>query len=1030
MTGKNSIAGHPEYKLKGRTLIASPFQSICNQSAKAAWDEGSSPNQLFVHSKIQELINSFKKKKDEPNKINFETTLKGIDLPKSEEIAIHTTYNQILNLSHKQMATLDYIFLDEAHTFSNSLNYRADVIGNLIFHLLDFIACNPSCKTRIIFMSGTPSLEFLVIQELMKVYEIEHLYQTIKIDKKYQVRPRMTSIHLDTTNDVERTDAVISQINTYIKQGRKVCHIFNKKASMDNYIRDIQTKLGGNIKIGLFFSGSKGDCTQYILSGKFDYYDVILATTYFFNGLNINVDMLSQDDIKQGKTSTQKYGVVIDLGKQHTKVSAIDTIQAMNRFRNRQCDCTVFLPPIYNDDSKHPTRKFNYGSAGRITLGLNRFSNPILTNSRSVKTFEIEKKEDEKKIYLRELVRKNPELVTIRAIDQLTTEEKNRQLILNKFQDKLSIYEDWFCSIDGYHYLAQEAGFSSIIRNKVVGQPLKRMTKDQIDLENKVVSNFINDNQALIYLENQLDPDHRVLVRASDTVKDPQSDAVGNFKVMDTQNGKFIIEGDFHYSHERMLNQLISNHLSLAYWYEADQGIQLLRNSINPKINLLSNKSKRYIDNINAYVKQCRACISQKNLNGKKFIRTLDYLSTTNIGITKKETPLEINLTITNDKLSKLLPEMWAKKQYDMIQYNLNNATNLEKNELQKYYANPDQIKQQDIEILMGELQNLCSYTPLKYDKSGNIKSYETFIIPKVMYSKKLYFLETTEEEKTAAPELSNLAKNKKELDRFCEDILDKLNIYINPKNVPISPFLENYNKVKNYLNKKEIQKCIDLVQSLKTNTNNINNKLMTEILNKLDNDLSKLDTFLLAAFKTAEHMTHQELENLGCNPFIKNAFLCNEDFKLESLNEELKLNLEDKDKSEIYDSIRANDNTFIRSKRSNYNANTIKDCFIVLDKNSDIIFSSFSCSKSIKFLCKYGSNPKNQQFIMKDGSIPKREFNKGAYNTNTFRKDYYNNSNNGKTLENYSVKTYPVKVKDYVDYVKPPKKKTSKKKN
>lgn len=1028
MTGKNSIAGHPKYKTTGRNLIASPYQSIINQSAKDAWNEGGRPNQVFSHSKIDGFVNTLKKKKEDLNKINFETTLKGIDIPKSKELTIHTSYDQILNLSNSQLATFDTIYIDEVHTFVSSLKYRSDTIGNLIFHLLNFVACKPNCKTKIIFMSGTPSLEFLVIQELMKFYKIEHLYQTIKIDKKYKVTPKMHSIHLDTSNKVERTDAVISQIKKYLNQGRKVCHIFNRKATMDNYIRDIQTKLGNTLKIGLFYSGSKGECTENIFSGKFDDYDVVLATTYFFNGLNINFDMLSEADIKQGKTSTQKYGVVIDLGQKHTKVSVIDAIQAVNRFRNRMSDCTVFLPPIFKDDSKHPTRKFNYGAAARITLGLNRFSYPILTNSKNAKNFKLEKKEDEKRVFLREEVRKNPYLVNMRAINQLTTEEKNRQLILNKFEDKLSIYEDWFYSIDGYHYLAQEAGFLSIIKNKIVGEPLKKMTKDQIDLENKVVSNFINDDLTLSYLENHLDPKYRILVRASSAVTDPQSDAVGNFKAIDTQNGKYIIEGDFHYSHERILNRLISNHLSLAYWFGADKGIQLLRNLINPEINLLSNKSKRSIDNISMYVKQCRACTNPKNLRAKNFMRALIYLSSTDIGISKEETPLEISLTINNEKLSKLLPEMWAKQQYEMIQYNLSNSRNSEKKELQKYFTNTDQIKQQDIEELMVELQKLCIYNPLTYDKSGDIKSYETFIISKVMYSEKLFHLDIVEEE-SVSPELSNLTNNKKELDRFCEDILFKLNNYINPKNVPISPFLENYNKIKNCLNKKEIQNCIDLVQTLKTNTNKINNTLMAGILNKLDNDLNKLDNFLLAAFKTAEHLTHAELKNLGYNPFIKNMFLCKEDFKLESLNKELNFNLKDKSKNEIYDSIRSNDNTFIRSKRSSYDANTVKDCFIVLDKNSDILFSGFSCSKAINFLCLYGSNLKNDKFVMKDGSVPKREFNKGAYNSNTFRRDYYNNSNNGKTLKNYSIKSYPIKVQDYVDYVKSPKAKTAKKK-
>ena len=1027
MTGKNSIAGHPKYKLKGRVALASPFQSICNQSAKATWDEQNKSLQLFVHSKMQDVIKSFKKNDEEPLKINYETTLKGVELPKSKELVIHTIYNQILNLSHEQMATLDYIFIDEAHTFSSSLSYRGDVIADLIFHLLDFIACKPNCKTKVVFMSGTPSLEYLVIQKMMKEYRIEDLYQEMKIDKKYHSKPKMTLVHLDTNKNGERTDAVISQINAYLKKGRKVCHIFNKKASMDNYIRDLQTKLGESIKVGLFYSGSKGKCTQNILSGKFEDYDVVLATTYFFNGLNINNDMLSEKDIKQGITSKQKYGVVIDLGKEHTRINAVDAIQAMNRFRNRQSECTVFLPPIFKDDSKHPTRKFNYGAAGRITLGFNRYSYPVLSNVKNAKKYDLEEKENESSIYLKKEIRNNPDLVSMRAIDQLTTVEKNRKLILNKFEDKLKIYEDWFYSIDVYHYLAEDAGFISIIKNKVVGEPFKKMTKDQIDLENKVVSNFINDENALIYLESHLDPNYRILVQASDTVKDPHSDTVGNFITLEKKSEKFIIEGDFHYSHERVLNRLIINHLNLAFWYGADQAIQILRALINPNIVLISNRSKSHIDNINAYIKQCRACASSNNLRAKNFIRALIYLSSSNIGISKEETPLEISLTINNEKLSKLLANMWAKQQYDMIQYNLDNSENSEKKELQEYYTNPEQIKKQDIEELMNEMKYLCNYTPLKYDNSGNIKSYETFIIPKVMNSEKLYDLSAVEETSTT-PELSSLDNNQKELDRFYEDLLDKLSVYINPNDVPIVPYLEYYKKVKNHLIKKEIQKCINLVQTLKTVTNEINTKIMTDMLNRLNNDLSKIDNFLLAAFKTAEYNTHKEIKQLGFSPFIKDTFLYAEDFKLESLNKDLNLNIEDKSKSEIYDNIRANDNTFIKSKRTSYDTNTMKDSFIVLDKNSDIIFSSFSCSKAINFLCLYGSKPKKERFIMKDGSIPKRELNKGVYNRNTFRRDYYNNISNSKTLKNYSIKTFPVHVKDYVDYVKPPKNKTSKK--
>lgn len=1013
--------------MKGRNLIASPFQSICNQAAKEAWHQQNRPDQLFVHSKMEEVVKSFQKNNQESNSINYETSLKGVELSKSAELVVHTTYNQILNLNHDQIAMYEYIFMDEVHTFTNSLGYRGKVISDTIYHLLDFVASKPNCKTKIIFMSGTPSLEFLVIKEMMEQFKIRDLYQEIKIDKKYLSKPKMALVHLDSNNGSERTDAVISQINAYLKKGRKVCHIFNKKASMDNYIRELQTKLGESIKVGLFYSGSTGQCTQNILSGKFEDYDVVLATTYFFNGLNINNDLLTEEEIKKGTTSTQKYGMVLDLGKQHTRIDAIDAIQAMNRFRNRQSECTVFLPPIFKDDKGHSARKFNYGAAGRITLGLNRHNFPILSNAEGIKRYDLEKKEDGSFVYLRHEMRYNPNSVNMTTINQLTSAEKNRKRILEKFEEKINVYQDWFFSMDGYHYLAQEAGFLSIFRNKVIGEPLKKMTKDQIDLENKVAINFINDDKAILYLDKHLDHDSRILIQASNIITNPQSDEVGNFKTIEHQNGKYIIEGDFHYSHERMINRLIRNHLSLSFWFGTNQATQLLRALINPNIKLLSNQSKRHSDNINAYVGQCRACANSKNLRAKNFIRALIQMSSSNIGISKDETPLEICLTINNEKLSKLIPEMWAKQQDEMIQYNLNNSSSINKTELQAYYANPDQIKKEDIEELLNELKYLCYHTPLKYDKVGKVKSYETFIIPKVMCSEKLYDLKDIKE-RAATPELSLTTNNDKELDRFCEDVLDKLNVYINPNDVPIIPYLQYYNQVKNHLLKKEIQKCVDLVQSLKTDTNKNNTKIMIDMLNKLDNDLHKIDNFLLAAFKTAEYKTHEDIKKLGFSPFIKNTFFYAEDFKLESLNKELCLDLGNKSKNEIYDNIRANDNTFIKSKRNNFDAKNIKDSFIVLNENSEIIYSSFSCSKAIKFLCNYGFDSKNDRFIMKDGSIPKREFGKGVYNTNTFRKEYYNNSSNSKTLKNYSIKIYPVHVKNYVDYVKSLKNKKAKK--
>ena len=325
-TGKNSIAGHPNFKMEGRVILSEPFMAISNQMAKEGWDEQNRPHQIFVNSSIEETVKSFKKTNAEELRVNYEKTLRGFDLPKSDNLVIHCTYDQILNLSHEDMATFDYIFIDEAHTLSDGISYRADVISGLIYHIIEFVAKKRNNKTKIIFMSGTPNVETHVIPEIMERYQIKSLFQRIIIDKKYKIRPILRLTHLDTDNQIERSDAVVSQINRYLKQGRKVCHIFNYKAKMDEYIREIQVKLSSSLKIGLFYSKSEGECTQNILSGKFGDYDVVLVTTFFINGININKDGLTEEDVKKGKISTQKYGLVVDLGNIHTKVSAMDTI--------------------------------------------------------------------------------------------------------------------------------------------------------------------------------------------------------------------------------------------------------------------------------------------------------------------------------------------------------------------------------------------------------------------------------------------------------------------------------------------------------------------------------------------------------------------------------------------------------------------------------------------------------------------------------------------------------------------------------
>ena len=584
-TGKNSLAGHPIFKIDGRVVLGEPFIAISNQMAKEGWDEQNRPHQIFINSSIEETVKSFKKTNDEELKVNYEKTLKGLEIPKFDNLVIHCTYNQILNLSHEDMATFDYIFIDEAHTLSNGIDYRAEVISSLLYHIIEFVAKKRGNKTKIIFMSGTPNVETHVIPEIMDKYGIKSLFQRIIVNKKYKVKPTIHLTHLDTDNSTERSDAVISQINKYLKQGRKVCHIFNYKAKMDEYVRKIQFKLSSSVKIGFFYSKSEGDCTQNILSGKFGDYDVVLVTTFFVNGININKDGLTEEDIKQKKTSTQKYGSVIDLGNIHTKVNAMDAIQTINRFRNRQCHSTVFLPKIFKPNLKKTSSKFDFRNAGKVLLGINRDNHHLLTVNENATPNETKEVEETETLHLLEKVRKNPILVSYQDISTSTIDEENKKNVVSSIDRKIRMYEDWFCSLDGYHYLAKDAGLLSIIIHRDVGVPLQEMTKDQIELENNLIRNFLDNEKAMNYLELQLDPEKRVSVKASNKILDPLNTNIGNFSVENFINDKYILIGDFHVSHERAVNMLIKSHLRLCYLYDTNKAFELLRALINQQPN-------------------------------------------------------------------------------------------------------------------------------------------------------------------------------------------------------------------------------------------------------------------------------------------------------------------------------------------------------------------------------------------------------------------------------------------------------------
>lgn len=1033
-SGKNTLAGHPDYKIKGRVILAEPYKGISNQIAKQAWDEENRPEQLFVNSDIEHTVKSFKKEDKEEIRINYEKTLKGKDLPKSDNLVVHCTYDQVLNLSHRDMATFNYIFIDESHTLSDGLDYRAEVISKLIHHIIEFVAKKRTGKTKIIFMSGTPNVETHAIPEIMEHYQIKSLFQRVIVHKKYKKRPLIHLTHLDTNDSSIRFDEVVNQINKYLKEGRKVFHLFNNKLKMDEYIREIQIKLSSSIKIGLFYSGSEGECTQNILSGKFGDFDVVLATTFFINGINIDKDGLSEDEVKQGKTSTQKYGIIIDLGNIFTKVNAMGAVQAINRFRNRECHSTVFFPKIFKPNLKDTAKKFNFGNAVGKLLGINKYNYHLLSANEDATPNELTNEEEKEEVHLLAETRKNPINVSLRDITAFADEDENKKLVVRSITEKARIYEDWFCSLDGYHYLAKDAGFASIIKHTYIGSPLKEMTKDQVELENNLIRNFLDDEKAMNYLERQINPEKRILVRASNRVLDPISTEIGNFEIIAFINDKYILEGDFHSSHERAVNQLINYHLRLCYWYGPDKAIELLRFLINPKADLQPSKSSSYLKNINKYVNSCNSVQDGKLINAINYIKAIDSLSKKELGVIKKVKPNYISYTVTDADLVNNLKNMWAKQQHEIIMYKLDVSQSPEKEELKKYYSKTELIKKIDLEELATQLNKLSNYTPLKCNKKGNIKTYETIVIPRIIRSPNLGFDMDIEIDEFSEPSLSTVEDNANKLKQLAHDNKRKLKAYLEPLIKANNASAKKiYSFLSDKLNKKEIQNSIKYIDSLindpvKSNIPNISN-----ILNRLKIDLSNWNDLLLTFFKTSEYTTYKELKNIGFVPFVYQTFFCAENFKLESLDAKFTSMLKNIKEEDVFNSLKRNSKLFKNSRRSkvsnNSNKTTLgksnetKASYVVLNKKGDIIYTDFSLSKTCEFLCKYAY--KNEGFVMKDASTPPKVFNKSIYNAGTFKRDYYSNSSTNKTVANYIINTYEVNVQDYIDYVNPPKIKT-----
>tara|TARA_R110002073_G_scaffold293194_2_gene458766 strand:+ start:43176 stop:46340 length:3165 start_codon:yes stop_codon:yes gene_type:complete len=1051
-------------------LLGAPYKSINDQIAKDDWDNESKRKQIHVNSSINDTILSFKSSDKNTKTLDSETSLRSIELPTDDDLLINTTYNQILTLNHKQLATFEYIFIDESHILTNDITFRSDVIAGLIYHLIEFIVKNPDAKTKIIFMSGTPNVETLVIPKIMEDYGIENLFQKIVVKKQYAISPTIHLTHLDTNKNKKRSNAVMKQISEYLNQKRKVVIIFNNKEKMDQFHQEINTNLGKEIKVGLFYSGSTGECTQNILSGKFGDYDVVLATNYFINGININKDELTEDEIKVGKTSTQKYGVVIDLGNRLSHISTIDTIQAVNRFRNRLCDVTVFFPKIFKPDLDYPLRKFHYGNAAKVLLGINRYNFHLLSvnNNATPNQINEEEKVEVGKIHYVDKFRNNPLNVSLNDINAATMREENERKVKNMIQKEVRVYEDWYYSLDGYHYLAKDAGFNTIIEQKDFDEPLKEISESHIQLENKIIKTLVVDEKEIYNLINNFEKGTRINIQASNKVVEPSFTDVGNFSTINYMNNTYILEGDFHSSHESAINKLFRCYFKLSYYYDREKAIEIMKNLINSNIDFLSKSEKSYLKNITKYVRSCNLLRNEKCLKSLNYISALDHLAKRNLGIVKNVSSTWISYTVINTQIVKIIKRMWTKQQFEMLHYKLKqsvrkndwsemisnknkirssqsqkkiwlneyygNTSNKKKyipesmkKDFQKCYSNSALIEQHDLEELEIQLKQASDYTPLSYNGHGDLKKLETIIVPRIIQSSKLLLSLEIDKNEYSQPEQTSVMDIEFEMDQLISTIENKLDSY-----APIiirrnNPYLDlAYGYLMNRLKNRDIFGLIEYANNLISDPKSKFKPGLLPVLTKIQEEFNKIDQIFLIAFKASEYSTYKNVIKLQTLPFKKDIFFCDEDFNFESLKEKSTFNLSKINKKDIYNSLRKKSKLFINTKsirprdksgkRAGLKSNYTKKVYLVLDKNSKLLFADFSKTQACVFLCDYAY--KNEGFKMKDGTTPVKIENKGIYNPDTFRKDYFSKKLINKTVNNYSPEVHDVNIQDYKDYI------------
>ena len=1052
--------------MDGRILLGTPYKSINDQTVKDNIENGGNRTEIHANSTMDKTFISFKSKNVKSEKISLKSGLLGVELPKDEDLLINTTYNQILNLTHKQLTTFNYIFIDESHCITNDLSFRADTIADLIFHLIEFVSKYPDAKTKIVFMSGTPNAETLVIPKIMEEYGVEKLFQRVIVKKEYALSPKMYLTHLDTSDKLERKNAVLRQIHNYLKDDRKVVYIFNNKDKMDSFKREINSKLGTNIKVGLFYSGSEGECTENILSSKFGDFDVVLTTNYFINGININKDGVTEEEFKNGKTSTQKYAVVIDLGNKYSCISTIDTIQATNRFRNRLCETTVFLPQLFKEDKNRPDRDFDFGHTSRVLYGFNRYNFHLLSKNENATPNQINEEEivEVEKVHLVNQFRKNPLSVSLNDINAKSIQEENKNKLVNMMNIESRIYQDWFYAVDGYYYLAKDAGFDVELKHIDLGEPLKEMTEDEIEIENTIIKTLITNEKEVYKIINISSLENLSFnFKASIKITDPMSTAIGNFKITTRNDNTWTISGDFHNSHERAVNKLFRCYFKLRSYYDEHKAIEIMKYLIHPEVDYFSNPDKSYLNRIASYVRSCNAVGKEKFIKALNYIKGLDLLAENNMGVFKVDKPTWSSYTITDPKMTMLIKKMWAKQQYEIIGFKLNDLvannewsaginkkrasiknthydavygkskkkfiSQSEANTYLKHYANEEVIKNYDLEDLENQLKHIGIYKPLSYTIDGNLKNLETLVIPKIIGSSNLPLplgiVDDYIEPENISKENINL-----EIQSLINKITEKLEFLIPQIIRESNPYLQElYSYAIDWLQKKDMFRLLKYVNDVIADPRSEYKPGLLSVTQKIQKEFKKWDMIVLNSFKTSEHDTFKDIMIYQKSPFDKSIFCCKNDFELESLLQKPINSLKNISNNDIYDALIKNSKLYKNTKsirpRSKYGtrktlsttSSLTKKAYVALNDKNELICAGFSKSKLADFVCKYAY--KNEAFRLKNGVTPVKKINCGIYNPDNLRKNYLNNKSITKTIDNYSFQEYTVDVNDYVDYYK-----------